>query len=63
MTGEDAGLLVHATGDPRDELVVQALPAPQEAERDDVAHAVRPSAAGRPPGRTSAALSSRWPEC
>lgn len=40
-TGEDAGLLVHATGDPRDELVEQALVASQEADRDDLAHAVR----------------------
>lgn len=40
-TGSDAGLLVHAAGDPRDKLVEQVLQAPTGVDRDDVTHAVQ----------------------
>lgn len=40
-TGSDAGLLVHAAGDLRDELIEQVLDAPPGVDRDDVGHAVQ----------------------
>lgn len=39
-SGEDAGRLVHATGDDRDRLITEALEAPEGARRDAVHHAV-----------------------
>jgi hypothetical protein len=38
--GEDAGRLVRVAGDPRDELLKQALATPSAADRGEVAHAV-----------------------
>ncbi len=39
-TGSDAGLLVHATGDPRDELTDRALNTDDPRDRAEVQHAV-----------------------
>lgn len=39
-SGPDAGLLVQATGDPRDELLEQALTTPDATDRSEVEHAV-----------------------
>jgi hypothetical protein len=39
-SGPDNGLLVQATGDPRDELLAQALTTPDAADRSEVQHAV-----------------------
>ncbi len=55
-TGNDAGLLVRATGDPRDQLVDRALSTPLPKDRDEVRHAIelyRSRAAGREDKRSA----------
>lgn len=55
-SGADAGLLVHATGDPRDDLVERALATPEEGDRVEVQHAVelfRGRTAGREDKRSA----------
>lgn len=55
-TGSDAGLLVRATGDPRDELLDRALATPAPRDRDEVRHAIelyRSRTAGREDKRSA----------
>jgi hypothetical protein len=55
-TGNDAGLLVRATGDPRDKLLDRALATPSPKDRDEVQHAIelyRSRAAGRADKRSA----------
>lgn len=55
-SGSDAGLLVHATGDPRDQLIDRALGTPVMKDRDEVQHAVelyRSRSAGREDKRSA----------
>lgn len=56
QSGRDAGLLVHTTGDPRDELLHRALDTPAQKDRDEVQHAVelfRSRTAGREDKRSA----------
>ncbi len=55
-TGSDAGLLVHAAGDPRDELTDRVLATPVPRDRAEVGHAValfRGRSAGREDKRSA----------
>lgn len=55
-TGDDAGLLVHSAGDPRDELIERVLATPAPTDRAEVRHAVslfRGRSAGREDKRSA----------
>lgn len=60
--GPDVGLLVHAAGDPRDDLGQRVLSTPEGSDRDEVAHAValfRGRAAGREDKRSAVVTLAR----